>query len=57
LVKGGVPNASEGETSIRALHVLALDHEDFDPVRFSGVLSQFSGNLAQTSAPAGVEKK
>jgi hypothetical protein len=59
LVKGGASNTSEGETSIRALHVLALDHEDFDPARFSGVLSQFSGNLAQasSSSPAGPGKK
>lgn len=57
LVKGGAPNAAEGETSIRALHVLALDHEDFDPSRFSGALSQFSGNLAQVSSGAPSEAK
>jgi hypothetical protein len=37
--------------------VLALDHEDFDPARFSGVLSQFSGSLAQASSIALPEAK
>jgi hypothetical protein len=57
LLKGGAQNASEGESSIRALHVLALDHEDFDPARFSDVLSQFSGSLAQASSAAPSEAK
>ncbi len=52
LVKSGASKQTECEAAIQSLHLLALDHEDFDPVRFAGTLGQLKVLLAREDAPS-----
>ena len=56
--KSGVPAQAECDGLIKTLHFLALDHEDFDPLKFSGELGRLKVAFAGLGAgAAGSNKK
>ena len=55
LVKSGVQMPADCESFIKELHFLALDHEDFDPSRFSSTLSKLKVTLVSMSPTASVD--
>lgn len=54
LRKGGAPNQAECESALQNLHLLAMDHEDFDPAKFASTLGQLKVALSskEQSNPA-----